>query len=189
MQGCACAAISFACEFELPDRRLWLNDPGDRPDIEVSEAKRLKALEEGEPETQEAARRADARCGDAARDAGKKLLTPSSRRQAVTWAIAQQGYSQRRACGLIGLAPKTYRYRSRRSERRRSPSQAAPARGRAASLRLPAPADPAAAGGCRDQSQETVPALSRGTACEFGVQEGPRVRGDRRRIGTPAPAW
>ena len=34
----------------------------------------------------------------------------------MTWAIAQQGYSQRRACGLIGLAPKTYRYRSRRSD-------------------------------------------------------------------------
>jgi putative transposase len=34
----------------------------------------------------------------------------------VTWAIAQQGYSQRRACGLIGLAPKTHRYRSRRSD-------------------------------------------------------------------------
>jgi hypothetical protein len=26
----------------------------------------------------------------------------------VTWAIEQKGYSQRRACGLIGLAPKTY---------------------------------------------------------------------------------
>jgi putative transposase len=34
----------------------------------------------------------------------------------VTWAITQNGYSQRRACGLIGLAPRTYRYRSRRSE-------------------------------------------------------------------------
>jgi len=26
----------------------------------------------------------------------------------VTWAIDQNGYSQRRACELIGLAPKTY---------------------------------------------------------------------------------
>jgi putative transposase len=32
----------------------------------------------------------------------------------VTWAIQQKSYSQRRACGLVGLAPKTYRYRSRR---------------------------------------------------------------------------
>jgi putative transposase len=28
----------------------------------------------------------------------------------VTWAIDQKGYSQRRACALIGIAPKTYRY-------------------------------------------------------------------------------
>jgi putative transposase len=28
----------------------------------------------------------------------------------VTWAIDQKGYSQRRARGLIGIAPKTYRY-------------------------------------------------------------------------------
>jgi putative transposase len=34
----------------------------------------------------------------------------------VTWAIEHKGYSQRRACGLIGLAPKTYRYRSRRPD-------------------------------------------------------------------------
>ena len=31
----------------------------------------------------------------------------------MTWAIEQKGYSQRRACGLIGFAPKTYGYRSR----------------------------------------------------------------------------
>ena len=34
----------------------------------------------------------------------------------MRWAIAQKGYSQRRACGLISLAPKTYRYRSRRAD-------------------------------------------------------------------------
>ena len=28
----------------------------------------------------------------------------------VTWAIDQKGYSQRRACALIGFAPKSYRY-------------------------------------------------------------------------------
>ena len=27
----------------------------------------------------------------------------------VTWAIDEKGYSQRRACALIGIAPKTYR--------------------------------------------------------------------------------
>jgi putative transposase len=34
----------------------------------------------------------------------------------VTWAIQEKGYSQRRACGLVGIAAKTYRYRSRRVE-------------------------------------------------------------------------
>ena len=43
-----------------------------------------------------------------------KLLTPGARRLAVTWAMKEKGYSQRRACGLVGLAPKTYRYASRR---------------------------------------------------------------------------
>jgi putative transposase len=34
----------------------------------------------------------------------------------VTWAIEEKNYSQRRACSLIGLDPKTYRYASRRSD-------------------------------------------------------------------------
>lgn len=34
----------------------------------------------------------------------------------MTWAIEQKGYSQRRACGLVGLAPKTFRYESRRPD-------------------------------------------------------------------------
>jgi len=34
----------------------------------------------------------------------------------VSWAIVEKGYTQRRACGLIGLAPKTYRYASSRSD-------------------------------------------------------------------------
>ena len=34
----------------------------------------------------------------------------------MTWAIDQKGYSQRRACKLVGLQPKTYRYSSRRPD-------------------------------------------------------------------------
>jgi putative transposase len=34
----------------------------------------------------------------------------------VRWAIAHKGYSQRRGCGLVGLAAKTYRYRSLRPD-------------------------------------------------------------------------
>jgi putative transposase len=34
----------------------------------------------------------------------------------VTWAIEEKDYSQRRACHLVGMAPKTYRYVSRRAD-------------------------------------------------------------------------
>jgi putative transposase len=34
----------------------------------------------------------------------------------VTWAIKDKSYSQRRACALVGLQPKTYRYASKRSD-------------------------------------------------------------------------
>lgn len=34
----------------------------------------------------------------------------------MSWAIADKGYSQRRACGLIGLEPKTYRYAATRGD-------------------------------------------------------------------------
>ena len=34
----------------------------------------------------------------------------------MNWAIEEKSYSQRRACGLIRLDPKTYRYASRRSD-------------------------------------------------------------------------
>ena len=33
----------------------------------------------------------------------------------MTWAVREKGYSQRRACGLVGLHPKTYRYASKRT--------------------------------------------------------------------------
>ncbi len=34
----------------------------------------------------------------------------------MTWAIKEKGYSQRRACGLVGIEPKTFRYASRRPD-------------------------------------------------------------------------
>jgi putative transposase len=84
--------------------------------LEVSEAKRLKALEDREPQAQEASCRTGDGQRDAEGDAGKKLLTPTARRSAVRWAIEEKDYSQRRACSLVGLAPKVYRHRSRRGD-------------------------------------------------------------------------
>ena len=34
----------------------------------------------------------------------------------MNWAIHEKGYSQRRACSLIGMEPKTYRYVSTRPD-------------------------------------------------------------------------
>ena len=34
----------------------------------------------------------------------------------MSWAIGTRGYSQRRACGLVGIDPRVYRYRSTRSD-------------------------------------------------------------------------
>ena len=34
----------------------------------------------------------------------------------MTWAIQEKGYSQRRACKLVGIEPKTCRYVSRRPD-------------------------------------------------------------------------
>ncbi len=34
----------------------------------------------------------------------------------MTWAIRDKSYLQRRACELVGIAPKTYRYKSRRPD-------------------------------------------------------------------------
>ena len=34
----------------------------------------------------------------------------------MAWAIEERSYSQRRACALVGLQPRTYRYASRRPD-------------------------------------------------------------------------
>ncbi len=34
----------------------------------------------------------------------------------MNWAIKERGYSQRRACGLAGISPRVYRYRSTRPD-------------------------------------------------------------------------
>jgi len=93
--------------------------------MEVSDVRKLKGLEEvsrkrfafrRERQAQEAAGGVDAGRVDVAGDAGKKLVTPGLRRSAVTWAMNEKGYSQRRACKLVGIEPKTCRYVSRRPD-------------------------------------------------------------------------
>lgn len=46
----------------------------------------------------------------------KKLMTPSLRRNAATWAITERSYTERRACQLVGIDPKTWRYASYRPD-------------------------------------------------------------------------
>jgi len=86
--------------------------------MEVSDAKRLRGLEEvsrkrfafrRERQAEEAVGRNDAGRIDVAGDVGKKLVTPGLRRSAVTWAMKHKDYSQRRACKLVGIEPKTCR--------------------------------------------------------------------------------
>ena len=61
-----------------------------------------------EPAAEEAVGGVDAGRGVVERPAGKKLATPASRRAAAL-RLVERGYSQRRACGLIEVDPKTVR--------------------------------------------------------------------------------
>ena len=81
--------------------------------MEVSDARKLNALEDENRRAEEAARRDDADASTLQAMLGKNL-TPGLRKRAVTWAIREKNYSQRRACGLVGLHPKTYRYATKR---------------------------------------------------------------------------
>jgi putative transposase len=80
--------------------------------MEISEAGKLKALEEDNRKLKKllAETMLDV---DYEGDARKKLLTPSLRRRAVTWTISERYHSQRRACDLVGLYPRTIATRPR----------------------------------------------------------------------------
>ena len=82
----------------------------------------------------------------------------------MSWAIEEKGYSQRRACRLVGLEPKTYRYASTRPDDGALRAAAEGIGFGTTPVRLPAPAPPAASEGRRDEPEEALPALSRGTA-------------------------
>jgi transposase-like protein len=69
-----------------------------------------------EPEAEKALGGVDDRQCHAQGNADKKLLTPRLRKAAVSWAIQEKSYSQRKACALVGLEPKTFRYISTRPD-------------------------------------------------------------------------
>ena len=48
--------------------------------------------------------------------AGKKMVTPAVKRQAVTHLLAAHEMSERRACHLVGADRRMIRYRSRRRD-------------------------------------------------------------------------
>jgi hypothetical protein len=86
----------------------------------------------------------------------------------VTWAIDEKGYSQRRACALIGMPPKTYRYVSSAStcsEDCRGHARSSKRRG---SITMPAGPIPASAGSPRTSLQ---PGPSRTTTRTDSGQE------------------
>ncbi|MBZ4691110.1 MAG: family transposase [Cereibacter sp.] len=84
--------------------------------MEVSEAKRLKQLEDENSRLKKLLAESMMDVSTLREMLGKKLLRPSSRRSAVTWAMTEKGYSQRRACRLVGIDPRVHRYRSSRPD-------------------------------------------------------------------------
>ena len=83
--------------------------------MDVSEAKRLKALEEENREAEEAA--GGVRCWTAPALEGasdKKMVGPAAKREAVAHLRGALEMSERRACSLVAADRKMIRYRSRR---------------------------------------------------------------------------
>ena len=80
--------------------------------MDVSEAKRLKQLEDGERQVEEALGRADAGRRRTARASLKKMVGPAVKREAVAHLQAMMGLSERRACSIVNADRKMIRYRS-----------------------------------------------------------------------------
>lgn len=79
-------------------------------EMEVSDALKLKALEEENRKLKKLLAETVLDAATVKEMLGQKLLTPGARRVAVSCAINDKGYTQRRACQLVGLDSKVYRY-------------------------------------------------------------------------------
>ena len=118
-----------------------------------------EAARRREPAAEEAAGGVDAGCRLVEGPAGKKLITPAARRAAALRLVAEGGYSQRRACGLIEVDPKTVRRVPGLGDavvRERLRGLA----GRAAALWLSTARHSPRARGYPNEQEEAVPALS-----------------------------
>ena len=82
--------------------------------MDVSEAKRLKQLEDENAKLKKLLGRADAGRGGAAGASVKKMVGPAAKREAVAHLQAVMGLSERRACSIVGADRKMVRYQSRR---------------------------------------------------------------------------
>ena len=84
--------------------------------MEVSDARKLKGLEDENRRLKKLLAESMLDVATLRELLAKKLLTPRLRRKAVAWAMTETSHSQRRACALVGMDPKTYRYESRRPD-------------------------------------------------------------------------
>jgi transposase-like protein len=84
--------------------------------MDVSDALKLKAQEEENAKLKRLLAEQVMDVSTLREMLAKKLLTHGSRRAAVDWAINEKSFTQRKACHLVGLQPKTYRYQSTRSD-------------------------------------------------------------------------
>lgn len=149
--------------------------------MEVSDAKRLKALEDENAKLKKLLDRPDARSLGIARASVEKMLGPAAKREAVAHLQAVMGLSERRACSFVGADRKMIRYQSRRPPETELRGRLRP-RERAPTLRLPAAVHPAQTRGRSIWGQPYLPSLSRG---RLDGAQAPGKTASRRHVG----AW
>ena len=86
--------------------------------MEVSEAKRLRALEEENAKLKRMLAEAIAGQCRPEGSSGKEVVAPAAERKAVAHLMEHHGMSERRACKAIGCCRMTVRYQSTRSDDR-----------------------------------------------------------------------